>query len=42
MNINELKTMGKTIPVDMWAFALDVEKEMKKYAANKKTRKTAN
>lgn len=39
----EFKTMGKTFPVDMWALAQDIEKEMKKYyATNKETRKTVN
>ena len=42
INIEEMKSMIKCIPVDMWAFALDVEKEMKKYAVNKKARKTTN
>ena len=38
----EFKTMQNTFPVDMWALATDIEKEMKRYyGLNKKTRKTA-
>ncbi len=41
INYEELKSMSNCIPVDMWAFAEDIEKEMKKYyGLNKKTRKT--
>ena len=40
MNLKELKSMVKTVPVDMWSFAEAIEKEMKKYyATNKETRK---
>lgn len=40
-NIEAFKTMKKTIPVDMWAFAQAIESEMKKNGIDKKTRKTA-
>lgn len=41
MSLEELKAMENTFPVDMWAFAEAIEKEMKKeYEFNKKTRKT--
>ena len=36
----EIKVLKDTIPVDMWAFALAIEKEMKRNAINKETRKT--
>lgn len=42
MPLEELKEMKKTIPIDMWAFAKAIEREMKKYGLNKKTRKTTN
>ena len=42
ISANEMKEMGVTYPVDMWALAEDIEKEMKKYAANKKTRKATS
>lgn len=35
-------TLKDTIPVDMWGFALSIEKEMMKNESNKKTRKTIN
>lgn len=40
MPIEELRTMIEAIPVDMWEFALAIEKEMKKNGINKKTGKT--
>lgn len=38
MPINELENMKNTIPVDMWAFAEAVEKEMIKNGINKQAR----
>ena len=41
INLSEMKSMSECYPVDMWAFAEDIEKEMKKhYGLNKKTRET--
>jgi Fe-S-cluster containining protein len=41
INLEEMKNMSECSPVDMWAFAEDIEKEMKKhYELNKKTRET--
>ena len=41
INLEEMKNMRECIPVDMWGFAEEIEKEMKKYyGLNKKTRKT--
>lgn len=40
MPISEIKEMRKAVPVNMWAFAETVEKEMKKHGLNQKTRKT--
>lgn len=42
MPLEELKNMKNTVPVDMWAFAEAIEKEMKKHGLNKKTGKTTN
>lgn len=40
IDIKEAESMLDCMPVDMWAFAEDVEKEMKRhYGLNKKTRK---
>lgn len=40
IDIKEAESMLDCIPVDMWAFAEDIEKEMKKhYGLNEKTRK---
>lgn len=38
-NIKEMKVLKDTIPVDMWAFAQAIEKEMNRNGIKKKTRK---
>ena len=38
--LEEVKNMKNARPVDMWEIAKDIEKEMKKIEAHKKTRKT--
>lgn len=38
--IEEMKVLKDTIPVDMWAFAQAIEKEMKRNGIKKETRKT--
>lgn len=42
MSLEEFKKMKEAIPIDMWAFAKAVEKEMKKHGINKETRKKVN
>lgn len=39
-SIEEIEMMKKAIPVDMWAFAEAVEKEMKNYGINQENGKT--
>lgn len=41
-NIDNLKKLKNAVTVDMWAFALAIEREMKKNGINEKTRKTAD
>ncbi len=38
--LQEMKVLKNAIPVDMWAFALAIEREMKRNGINKETRKT--
>lgn len=38
--LEEIKAMAKAMPVDMWAYAEALEKEMIKHGLNKETRKT--
>lgn len=40
--LKDMIEMKDAIPVDMWAFAQAIEKEMKKNGIDKKTRKTTN
>lgn len=40
--VDEVLSMKKAMPVDMWAFATAIEKEMKKHGINKEARKTTN
>lgn len=40
MNLEDLQKLKAVIPVDMWRFAVAIEKEMIKHGINKKTGKT--